>query len=41
MLPLEMLTLIGTAAVFPYLAEGVYEWVQLRKRHTKRAGAPK
>lgn len=40
MLPLEMLALIGSAAVLPYVAGGVYEWVALRKRHTKHADAP-
>lgn len=39
-LPLETLALIGAAAIFPYLAEGVYEWIARRKRHAKRANAP-
>jgi hypothetical protein len=40
MLPIDLLSLVGAAAVFPYIAEGAYHWVRNRGRHTKRANAP-
>lgn len=40
MLSFDWLTIIGTAAVFPYIADGAYYWVRNRGRHEKRADAP-
>lgn len=40
MLPIEMLVLIGMAAVFPYIADVALSWVWCRGKHAKRADAP-
>ena len=33
MIPIELLLLMGTGAVFPYVAEAALDWVKQRKSH--------
>lgn len=40
MLPLELLAMIGAGAVFPYLAEGAFDWLKHHCKHSDGADAP-
>jgi hypothetical protein len=40
MISLELLVLIGTGAVLPYVAEGAIDWLKHHGGHSKCAHAP-